>query len=79
MLAEIENLKKNGVTSKRLYDLGLEYRYVDMYLEGKLTLTEMKEQLYTKICQFAKRQMTWFKKFENVLWLDNIKDVDLKF
>lgn len=79
MIEEVENLKKNGVTSKRLYDLGLEYRYVDMYLEGKLTLAEMKEQLHIKICQFAKRQMTWFKKFENVLWLDNIKDVDVKF
>jgi tRNA A37 N6-isopentenylltransferase MiaA len=31
----------------------------------------MKEQLYIKICQFAKRQMTWFKKFNNVFWIEN--------
>jgi tRNA dimethylallyltransferase len=41
-----------------------------LYLDGKLNLSEMKEQLYNKICQFAKRQMTWFKKFENVFWID---------
>lgn len=79
MIEEVKILKEKGVASKRLHDLGLEYRYVDMYLEKKLSLKEMKEQLYIKICQFAKRQMTWFKKFENVLWLDGVKDIDLKF
>lgn len=71
MIKEVEELKANGISSKRLDDLGLEYRYVNLYLEGKLNLEEMKEQLYNKICQFAKRQMTWFKKFENVNWIDN--------
>jgi tRNA A37 N6-isopentenylltransferase MiaA len=42
-----------------------------LYLDEKLNLSEMKEQLYNKINQFAKRQMTWFKKFENVNWIEN--------
>lgn len=71
MVDEVKNLKASGVSSQRLNDLGLEYRYINLYLEGKLSLKETKEQLYNKICQFAKRQMTWFKKFENVLWIDN--------
>jgi tRNA dimethylallyltransferase len=66
MIEEVRKLKDDGVTSQRLNDLGLEYRYLNLYLEGKLNLKEMKEQLYIKICQFAKRQMTWFKKFNNV-------------
>jgi tRNA A37 N6-isopentenylltransferase MiaA len=42
-----------------------------LYLDEKLSLVEMKEQLYNKINQFAKRQMTWFNKFENVSWIEN--------
>jgi tRNA dimethylallyltransferase len=67
MIDEVKNLKARGISSQRLSDLGLEYRYINLYLEGKLSLKETKQQLYNKICQFAKRQMTWFKKFENVL------------
>ena len=58
MVEEVQKLKEKGVTNKRLDDLGLEYRYVNLYLEGKLSLAEMKEELYYKICQFSKRQMT---------------------
>ena len=71
MIEEVKKLKESGISSKRLDDLGLEYRYINLYLEGKLSLNEMKEQLYNKINQFAKRQMTWFKKFENVSWIEN--------
>ncbi len=71
MIDEVKKLKEKGISPKRLDDLGLEYRYINLYLEGKLSLKAMKEQLYNKINQFAKRQMTWFKKFENVLWIDN--------
>jgi tRNA dimethylallyltransferase len=79
MIDEVKNLKENGVSSKRLDDLGLEYRYINMYLDKKISLKEMKEKLYTKICQFAKRQMTWFKKFENIIWVENnMKNINLK-
>jgi tRNA dimethylallyltransferase len=71
MIEEVKKLKDDGITSQRLDDLGLEYRYINLYLEGKLDLKEMKEQLYNKICQFAKRQITWFKKFDNVFWIGN--------
>jgi len=79
MIEEVKNLKENGISSKRLDDLGLEYRYINMYLDKKIPLKEMKEKLYTKICQFAKRQMTWFKKFENIIWIENnFKNISLK-
>lgn len=71
MIDEVEKLKNMGISSKRLDDLGLEYRYINLYLDGKINFEEMKIQLYSKICQFAKRQMTWFKKFKNVLWIEN--------
>jgi len=58
MIEEVRQLKEKGITSERLDDLGLEYRYINMYLDNKISLDIMKEQLYNKICQFAKRQMT---------------------
>ena len=43
---------------------GLEYKYLTLYLIGKLTYEEMFTQLETAIHQFAKRQMTWFRGME---------------
>jgi len=64
MIEEVETLLKNGVTHQRLVKLGLEYRYCAMYIENKITLTEMTEKLKTEIHKFSKRQMTWFRGME---------------
>lgn len=46
-----------------LLSLGLEYKYVTMYLHGDLTCEQMIETLQNKIWQFAKRQILWNKKY----------------
>ncbi len=74
MIDEIKKLKENGIFSKRLEDFGLEYRWLNRYLEKKITLLEMKEGLYRDICHYAKRQMTWFKKIPNVHWVFNVEE-----
>ena len=43
---------------------GLEYKYLTLYLIGKLSYHEMYDQLEIAIHQFAKRQMTWFRGME---------------
>lgn len=70
MIEEAENLYKNGLSIKRMRELGLEYRILAEYLEKKLTLVEMVEMLKIKIHQYAKRQLTWFKKQPNINWFD---------
>lgn len=70
MLAEVKRLKKKGVSWKRLYDFGLEYKYLSLHLRGKLTKEEMLEQLYTAITQFSKRQMTWLKRDKRINWVN---------
>ena len=69
MIEEIERLKKEGISSKRLEDFGLEYRWINRFLEHKISQQEMKTNLFKDICHYAKRQMTWFKKIKNVHWL----------
>ena len=61
MIAEVERLRKSGVSDKRLIELGLEYRYITYYLQGKLSRKEMEAKLLSEIKKYAKRQMTWAK------------------
>lgn len=84
MIEEVEKLHKE-FSWERLEKLGLEYRYVSFFLEGKIqTKKEMADELYHAICQFAKRQETWFRGMERkgveIHWLpeDNDKQVKLK-
>ncbi|MCE3228374.1 MAG: tRNA ((37)-N6)-dimethylallyltransferase MiaA [Bacteroidetes bacterium] len=64
MVRETEFLLEKGITHERLQFLGLEYKYTSLLLQGKLDPTQYYEQLQTAIFQFAKRQMTWFRKME---------------
>jgi tRNA dimethylallyltransferase len=74
MIEEVEQLIRNGVTVAMLRYYGLEYKYIAMYLEGELTYDDMVARLNTAIHQFAKRQMTWFRRMEKngtrIHWLE---------
>lgn len=73
MIEEVYNLKYpkkgNGLTFKRLYDLGLEYKYISLYLKKEIDYALMHKSLLTAIKQYAKRQMTWFKKDKEINWI----------
>jgi len=62
MINEVKKLKKTGLSWKRLEEFGLEYKWVSLYLQDKIDYKQMVERLENDICNFAKRQMTWFKK-----------------
>lgn len=64
MLDEIRGLLDSGVHPDDLIYYGLEYKYLTLYVIGKLSYEEMFSQLEISIHQFAKRQMTWFRGME---------------
>ncbi len=64
MLDEIRGLLDSGVHPDDLIYYGLEYKYLTLYVIGKLSYEEMFSQLEIAIHQFAKRQMTWFRGME---------------
>ena len=64
MLDEAVRLHEQGVPWERLEFFGLEYRYMALHHQGKLTFQEMRDQLLIKIRQFAKRQDSWFRNME---------------
>ena len=71
MIDEVRGLIDRGVSVGFLKKLGLEYRYITQYLIGEIpSEAEMVELLATAIKQFAKRQMTWFRRDKGITWLD---------
>jgi len=79
MVAEVEELINNGLGLARLNSLGLEYRYISWYLQDKMEYDEMIEKLGLASYRFAKRQKTWFKRWEKqgrtINWIKNLKEV----
>ncbi|MBI3290746.1 tRNA (adenosine(37)-N6)-dimethylallyltransferase MiaA [Candidatus Falkowbacteria bacterium] len=78
MAKEVKKLKKQGVSWKRLDGFGLEYRFVSRHLRGKISEDEMFSQLKKAIRDFAKRQMTWFKRNNKIKWLNDYKEIELE-
>jgi len=80
MVGEIEKLRKGGLSWKKLEEFGLEYRLIALYLQNKLQYDEMVKKLNLAIYQFAKRQLTWFKRWEKqgtkINWLKDDKKIE---
>ncbi len=75
LIEEVRGLLDAGVSEEFMLKLGLEYRFITRYLRGEYAdLDEMKKLLSTAIKQFAKRQMTWFRRHGDVKWLDMKKE-----
>ena len=74
LVDEVRQLLSQGVSPETLVYYGLEYKFITMYLNGQFNFDEMKRRLNIAIHQFAKRQMTWFRKMErdgySIHWLD---------
>ena len=76
MMKEMKKLHENGVSWRRMENLGLEYRYCALYLQNKLSIEEMVGQLNSKIWQFAKRQKTWFQRDKSIIWINPLKKAE---
>lgn len=82
MVEEVQQLLDRGIDSETLIYYGLEYKFITLYLTGKLTYNDMFSSLEVAIHQFAKRQMTWFRGMERrgikIHWLDGEMPVEEK-
>ena len=82
LIEEVESLVKNGLSYEVLDFYGLEYKWVGQYLQQNINKKELFEGLNTAIHQFAKRQMTWFRRMEkqgyHIIWLNAEDEMDAK-
>ena len=74
LLDEVKQLLANGVLPEQLNYFGLEYKYCLTYLQGKFDLPTLQSKLSVAIHQYAKRQLTYFRKMEKagiaIDWVD---------
>lgn len=82
MVDEVKGLLDKGIQAEDLVYYGLEYKFLTLYIIGKLTYDEMVSQLEIAIHQFAKRQMTWFRGMERrgftIHWIDALSSMEEK-
>ncbi len=83
MVGEVERLLEEGVSSERLNAFGLEYRHINWYLQDKLNYDEMIERLGLATYRFAKRQKTWFRRWEKqgmkINWVKDLAEAERIF
>lgn len=75
LIDEVENIiEKYKEFPTAMQAIG--YKEIVMYLKGELTKQEAIEKIKQESRRYAKRQITWFKKIENIKWIDGLKDKD---
>mgnify|MGYP001590129532 CR=1 FL=1 len=79
LINEVKKLRKQGLSWKRLYELGFEYKYPALFLQGKISKSEMLKRMILENWHYAKRQMTWFKRDKKIIWSNssNLDKVNL--
>lgn len=70
LVEEVKTLKKMGCHREMVSMQGLGYKEILAYLEGELTLDEAIYIIKRETRHFAKRQLTWFKREREVIWMD---------
>ncbi len=82
MIHEVEELLNDGIQPEQLIYYGLEYKFVTMYVIGQISYETMFEKLNIAIHQFAKRQMTWYRRMEKkgvkIDWIDGAQSIKSK-
>ncbi len=81
MIREVSDLHdKAGLSWKRLESFGLDYKFIALYLQEKIDYDQMAELLERAINQFAKKQITWFSRWEKqgrkINWIKSGKEAD---
>ena len=83
MIEEVEHLHTEGVSWERLEAFGLEYRYIALFLQEKITEAAMHEELLHAIWHYAKRQLSWLRRWKrlgaNIRWISDPKEAEEKF
>lgn len=76
LIEEVEHLHAQGVSWRRLDEFGLEYRFVAQYLQGIIDRQELSTLLATAIYQFSRRQLTWFRRNQDIKWIKSYAEAE---
>lgn len=76
LLKEVQKLRKLGLSWERIEEFGIHYRIIALYLQNKINYQEMIENSLCEIRNYAKRQITWFKRDKRIKWVKNYKEAE---
>jgi tRNA dimethylallyltransferase len=77
LVQEVETLLANGLGHERLEAMGLEYRFVSRWLRGEFTNeADMIQRLKYATHDFVRRQLTWFRKDQRILWVEGGDNIE---
>lgn len=76
MIKEVKDLHKSGLSWKKIQSFGLGYHWIPLYLQNKLPKKELFKKIYQSEKDYAKRQMTWFKRDARIKWLGNYQSIE---
>jgi tRNA dimethylallyltransferase len=76
LILEVINLRKMGLSFKKIEDFGIHYRVIARSLQNKIGDKEMIENSIREIQNYAKRQMTWFKRDKRIHWVKNQNEAE---
>jgi tRNA dimethylallyltransferase len=76
LVMEVQGLLEQGVSYDRLDALGLEYRFVSRWLRGEFASeSDMVQRLKFASHDFTRRQLSWFRRDERIIWLEGGDDL----
>ncbi len=73
LVEEVERLKERNLSLTAGKALGI--KEISAYLDGRISMKEASEELKKNTRQYAKRQLTWFRGDERIIWIDATRDV----
>jgi tRNA dimethylallyltransferase len=75
LVAETKKLREElGLSWRRINELGMEYRVCGEYIRGELPESELSDKLVREVRRYAKRQLTWLKRYKNVAWYESAEE-----
>ena len=74
MIEEVAALHASGTSWEKLESFGLEYRFIARYLQKNICKEEMLEKLRFAINGYARRQRTWFRKHDDIHWVQSSEE-----
>lgn len=76
MIEEVKKLHEQGLSWKKIQSFGLAYFWIPLYLQNNISKIELVEKVIQVEKNYAKRQMTWFKRDKRIKWLENYKEIE---
>ena len=74
LIAETKKLLQDGVSKRKLQTLGIDYGVAVDFLDGAIQKDKLAQRLETANWHYAKRQITWFKRYKDIHWIKSDRE-----